>query len=94
VLLEQLMLAANHNVVPGEGIEDVGPVRLMLESGITFDDVFYALRSKVDPRVSPGNRALTSWSEHRFVVAVAEQYGCRVMLSVLKEKLKARGRPA
>jgi len=32
-LLEQLMLAT-HNVVPSEGIEDVGPVRVMFENGI------------------------------------------------------------
>ena len=38
-LLEQLLLAANHNVVSGDGIEDVGPVREMLESGIELDDV-------------------------------------------------------
>jgi hypothetical protein len=93
-LREQLILAANHNVLPGEDIEDVGPVRVMLESGITLDDVLYALRGKVDRRAYPGNRALTSWSEHRFVLAVAEEYGCRVMLPVIKEKLKARGKPA
>ena len=40
-LLEQLLLAANHNVVPGEGIEDIGPVKAMLESGITLDDLLY-----------------------------------------------------
>ena len=38
-LLEQLLLATNHNGVPGEGIEDVGPVKVMLESGIELDDV-------------------------------------------------------
>ena len=32
-------MAANHNVVSGERIEDVGPVRVMLESRITLDDV-------------------------------------------------------
>jgi hypothetical protein len=55
-LREQLILAANHNVVPGEDIEDVGLVRVMLESGIELDDVLYALRCKVDRRVYPGNR--------------------------------------
>jgi hypothetical protein len=39
-------VAANRNVVPGEGIEDVGPVKVMLESGIELDDVLYTLRSK------------------------------------------------
>ena len=80
-------------MVPGEGIEDVGPERVMLESGIEFDDLFYTLRCKVDRRVYPGNRALTSWSEQRFVREVAEQYGRRVMLPVLTEKLKVRGKP-
>jgi DNA-binding transcriptional LysR family regulator len=47
---EQLKLAANHNVVPGEGIEDVGPVKVMLESGIELDDVLYTLRCKVARR--------------------------------------------
>jgi hypothetical protein len=89
-LLEQLLLAANHNVVSGEGIKDVGPVRVMLECGIDFDDFLYTLRCKVDRRVYLGNRALTSWSEHRFVLAVAATYGQRVMVPVIKEKLKAR----
>ncbi len=89
-MLEQLLLAANHNVVPGEGIQDVGPVKAMLESGIEFDRVLYALRCKVDRRVYPGNRGLTSWSEHRFVLAVAATYGQRVMVPVIKEKLKAQ----
>jgi len=93
-LLEQLLLAANHNVVPGEDIEDVGPVRVMLESGIKLDDVLYTLKCKVDRRAYPGNKALASWSERWFVMAVAEEYGSRVMLPVIKEKLKARGKPA
>jgi len=93
-LLEQLLLAANHNVVPGQDIEDVGPVRVMLESGIKLDDVLYTLKCKVDRRAYPGNKALASWSERWFVMAVAEEYGSRVMLPVIKEKLKARGKPA
>ncbi len=93
-LLEQLLLAANHNVVPGEDIEDVDPVRVMLESGIKLDDVLYTLKCKVDRRAYPGNKALASWSEQWFVRAVAEEYGSRVMLPVIKEKLKARGKPA
>jgi hypothetical protein len=92
-LREQLLLAANRNVVPGEGIEDVGPVRVMLESGIKLDDVLCTLSCEVDRRAYPKNKALASWSEHRFVMAVAEQYGLRVMLPVIKEKLKARGKP-
>jgi len=93
-LLEQLLMAANHNVVSGEGIEDVGPVRVMLESGIELDDVLYTLKSQVDRRAYPKNRALTSWSEHGFVREVAATYGRRVMLPTIAEKLKARGRPA
>jgi hypothetical protein len=93
-LLEQLLLAANHNVVPGEGIEDVGPVKVMLESGITFDDVLYTLKSDVDRRAYPNNRALASWSERWFVLAVAEAYGRRVMFPVIAEKLKALMKPS
>jgi hypothetical protein len=93
-LLEQLLLAANHNVVSGEGIEDVGPVREMLESGIELDDVLYTLRSQVDRRAYPENRALASWSERRFITAVAEAYGRRVMGPVIAEKLKALRKPA
>jgi len=92
-LREQLIFAANHNVVPGEGIEDVGPVRVMLESGIKLDDVLYTLRCRVDRRAYPGNRALASWSEEQFVRAVAEAYGRRVVLPVLAKKLKW-GKPA
>lgn len=92
-LLEQLLLAANGNVVSGERIEDVGPVRVMLESGIELDDVLYTLRGKVDRRAYPGNRALASWAEQWFVRAVAEEHGRRVIFPVLTEKLKARGRP-
>ncbi len=93
-LLEQLLLAANHNVVPGEAIEDVGPVKVMLEGGIKLDDVLYTLRCKVDRDAYPGNTALRSWSEHWFVVEIAEAYGGRVMLPVIKEKLKALGKRA
>jgi hypothetical protein len=93
-LLEQLLLAANHNVVPGEGIEDVGPVKVMLESGIKLDDVLYTLRCKVDRRAYPNNRALASWSERRFVLAVAEEYGRRVMFPAIAEKLKALMKPS
>jgi hypothetical protein len=87
-LLEQLLLAANHNVAPGDGIDDVRPVRVMLESGIELEDVLCTLKCKVDPRAYPENRALASWSEHRFVRAVAEGYGRRVMFPVIKERLK------
>jgi hypothetical protein len=52
------------------------------------------LKSKVDRRAYPENRALASWSEHRFVVAVAEAYRRRVILPVIKEKLEARGKAA
>jgi hypothetical protein len=81
-------------VVPGEGIEDIGPVKVMLESGIELDDVLYTLKGKVDRRTYPQNRVLTSWSERWFVRAVAEAYGRRVMFSVIAEKLKARGNTA
>jgi len=93
-LRERLILAANHNVVPGEGIEDISPIKVMIESGIELDDVLYTLRDKVDLRMYPKNRAIASWSEHWFVMAVAEAYGRRVMLPVIAEKLKARGKPA
>jgi hypothetical protein len=89
-LLRQLTLAANHNVVPGEAIEDVAPIRVMLQSGIELDDVLYTLRQQVDRRAYPKNRALASWDEQWFVSAVAEAYGRRVMLPVIKEKLEAR----
>jgi hypothetical protein len=45
-LLKRLMLAANHNVVPGEAIEDVGSIRVMLQNGIELDDVLYTLRQQ------------------------------------------------
>jgi hypothetical protein len=89
-LLKQLKLAANHNLVPGKGIEDVGPIRAMLECGIEFDDVLYTLRAKVDRRVDPKNKSLASWSDHSFVLRVAETYGRRVMVPTIKEKLRAR----
>jgi hypothetical protein len=66
---------------------NVGPIKVMLESGIELDDVLYTLRGKVDPRTDPGNKALASWSEHRFVMAVAESYGRRVIFPVLAQKL-------
>ena len=93
-LLEQLLLAANHNVVQGEGIEDVGPVKAMLENGIELDDVLFTLKSQVDRCAFPQNRALASWSERSFVMAVAEAYGRRVIFPVIAEKLKALGKPA
>jgi hypothetical protein len=74
-LLEQLLLATNHNLMPGEGIEDVGPVKVMLESGIELYNVLYTLKGKIDRRAYLGNTALRSWSEHWFVAAVAEAYG-------------------
>jgi hypothetical protein len=89
-----LVLAANHDVVSGEAIEDLRPVKAILESGIELDDVPYTLRGNVDRRAYPGNRALSSWSERWFVLAVAEAYRRRVMLPLIAEKLKARRRPA
>jgi hypothetical protein len=91
-LLKQLMSAANHNVVRGEAIEDVSPIRVMLQNGIELGDVLYTLRQQVDRRTYPKNRALASWSEPWFVLAVAEAYGWRVMLPVIKEKLEALGK--
>jgi len=55
-LLEQPRLATNHNIVPGDGMEDVRPVRVMLESGIELDDVLYTLRGKVDRRACLGEQ--------------------------------------
>ena len=37
-LLEQLLLAANPNVVSGEGIKDVGPVRVMHGCSTLYTD--------------------------------------------------------
>jgi hypothetical protein len=86
-LLEQLILAANGNLAPGEGIDDIGPIKAMLESGIELDDVLYTLRGEVNPRVYPKNRTLASWSESWFIRKVAEAYGRRVILPVLAQKL-------
>jgi hypothetical protein len=41
------------------------------------------------PCISPGAKALATWSEQRFVRAVAEACGRRIMVPVINEKLKA-----
>jgi hypothetical protein len=83
-------LAANYNLVPGEGIEDVSPIRGMLECGIELEDVLFALKSTVNRRAYPKNKPLATWSDHVFIRAVAEMYGIRIMVPKIKEKLRAR----
>ena len=67
------------------------PDGIHFESGIELDDVPYALKQQLDRRACPSDPVV---GEHWFVLAVAEAYGRRVILPVLKEKLEAQGEPA
>jgi hypothetical protein len=52
-----------------------GPIELMLADGVDVDRIFSARRCTVDLRGWPGNKALASWRDARFLKADAESQG-------------------
>jgi hypothetical protein len=81
-LLDRLVAAAHGNVVNGPGIMDLRPIYAALET-VEIDDVLYALKSKVNLRIYPKNRTLTSWSEEWFLREVAERFVKRVLIPAM-----------
>jgi hypothetical protein len=73
-----LLTAAHGNYILGPGLNDMAPVRAILET-VPLDDLLYVIRGKVDKRCYPSNPPLTSWREKRFLKAVAEGF-CRAVL--------------
>jgi hypothetical protein len=72
-LRNQLLAACRGNFTPGPGLDDMSPVRAILEL-VPVDYILYAIRQKVDKRCFPGNPPLASWRDPKFLRAVADNY--------------------
>jgi hypothetical protein len=64
-LRNQLLAACRGNFTPGPGLDDMAPVRAILEL-VPVDYILYAIRQKVDKRCFPGNPPLASWRDPKF----------------------------
>jgi hypothetical protein len=77
-LRNQLLAACNGNFTPGPGLEDLAPVKAVLEL-VPLDRVLSAIRWKVDKRCYPANPTLTSWRDRHLLKAIGE-YFCEAIL--------------
>jgi hypothetical protein len=88
-LRDQLLPAANGNIIRGSGLNDVRPLRVMLASGVDMATIEQVIRAKHDRRSYPKNLPLQSWGD--LLKPVAENYGRfvlgRKMLARWQERL-------
>ena len=93
-LRNQLLATCRGNFTPGPGLDDMTPVRAILEL-VPVDYILYAIRQKVDKRCFPGNPPLTTWRDPRFLRAVADTYCSGVVIpSMVKAWGEAGKAPA
>src|SRR5258708_34147947 len=69
-LRDQLIAACYGNFTPGPGLDDVSPIRAILED-VPIDHVLIGLRQKVDRRCDPMSAPIASWREVRFLPPAA-----------------------
>jgi hypothetical protein len=74
-LRSELLAAAQGNYVLGDGLDDMAPVKAILEI-MPLDDLLCVIRAKVDKRGFPGNPPMKSWRDRVFLQTVAEWH-CR-----------------
>jgi bifunctional non-homologous end joining protein LigD len=77
-LRDRLIAAANGNYSPGPGIDDLSPIKSVLEI-VPLDRVLTTIRCKVDKRSYPANPTLVSWRDPVLLKEIAENY-CRTMI--------------
>jgi len=93
-LRNELLAACRGNFTPGPGLNDMSPVRAILEL-VPVDHILFALRCKIDKRAFPGNPPLTSWRDPKFLRAVADSYCSGVVIpSMVKAWGEAGKAPA
>jgi len=90
-LRKTLLAAANGNFQPGPGLDDMSPVRAILEL-VPIDYILYAIRQKVDKRCFPGNPPLASWRDPKFLRAVADNYCGGVVIPSMVAAWEAAGK--
>jgi hypothetical protein len=72
-LRDKLLAATAGNYSPGPGIDDVGPLKLILEL-VPFDVVYRVVCRKVSKLCYPGNAPLKSWGDRDLLNAIAAEY--------------------
>jgi len=77
-LRAKLLAACNGNFTPGPGLEDLAPIKAVLEL-VPLDRVLSAIRWKVDKICYPKNPTLTSWRDRQLLKAIGE-YFCEAIL--------------
>jgi hypothetical protein len=77
-LRNQLLAACNGNFTSGPGLEDLAPIKAVLEL-VPLDRVLSAIRWKVDKLCYPKNPTLTSWRDRQLLKAIGE-YFCEAIL--------------
>jgi hypothetical protein len=90
-LRAKLLATCNGNYLPGAGLDDMAPIKAILEL-VPVDYILYAIRQKVDKRCFPGNPPLTSWSDPKFLRAVADNYCGGVVIPSMVAAWEAAGK--
>jgi hypothetical protein len=83
-LIDRLMAAAGGNILTGS-VHDVAPIRAMLASGVTIDDILSTLRDKVNRGVTKYAGTLESWGEVRFLKHCALAHLARTVVPAMVE---------
>ena len=66
-------------------VHDVAPIRAMLASGVTIDDILSTLRDKVNRGVTKYAGTLESWGEVRFLKHCALAHLARTVVPAMVE---------
>jgi hypothetical protein len=77
-LRSKLLAACNGNFQPGPGLDDLSPIKSVLEI-VPLDRVLTTIRYKVDKRSYPANPTLVSWRDPVLLKEIAENY-CRTLI--------------
>ena len=90
-LRNRLLGVCRGNFMAGRGLDDLAPVRAMLQV-VRLDDVLIGLKRVVDRRLDPRAAPIASWKDERFLEAVARHYALDVLIPSMVAAWTAAGR--
>jgi hypothetical protein len=92
-LRNQLLAACNGNFTPGPSLEDLAPIKAVLEI-VPLDCVLSAIRWKVCKLCCPANPTLTSWRDPRLLKAIGEYFCEAILIPSMVDAWAAAGKAA
>jgi len=90
-LRDKLIAATHGGFTAGPALDDVRPIRAVLELGVSLERILFAIRYKTDTKMLPSNAPAVSWREERLLRQIATDWCRRDVIPNLVKMWSAAG---